>query len=103
MNIIANNTASKNIIVIYTDEILDLSSYFTFSEAAEMVRGSPLPSSIFVDMGKTRQLFDSGRAMLQALHQMAGGPMNPIYLTNVGSDIKSQLALERMPMTMVLT
>lgn len=103
MNIIANTTDSKNIIVIYTDETLDLSSYFTFSEAAEMARKSALPASIFVDMDKTRQLFDSGRAMLQTLHQMAGGLITPIYLTNVDPVIKNQLALERMPTTMILT
>lgn len=103
MNIIANTSESRNIIVIQADESLDLSSYFTFSEAATMARKSLQDTSIFVDLAKTRTLFDSGRAMLQSLHQMAGVLKNPVYLTNVEPGIKSQLEQGRMPSMMILS
>jgi hypothetical protein len=44
-----------------------------------------------VDLAKTRQLFDSGKAILLNLRQITGHLKSRISLTNVGPEIARQL------------
>lgn len=97
MRIFIESSESKNVILIFADERLDLSAYGTFSEAATIATNNPLATAIVVDLGRTKQLFDSGKAMLLTLHQMAGRLKNRIYLTNVGPGIKHQLSQGAIP------
>jgi len=97
MRIFIESSESKNVILIFADERLDLSAYGTFSEAAWIASNNPLATAIVVDLGRTKQLFDSGKAMLLSLHKMAGRLKNRIYLTNVGPGIKHQLSQGKIP------
>ena len=91
MHIFIESTESKNVILISVDEQLDLSAYSTFNEAASIATNNPLTTAIVVDLGRTKRLFDSGKAMLLALHRLAGHLKDKIYLTNVAPEIRLQL------------
>ena len=95
MNVFVEKTESGDVILISADERLDLFAYQSFGEAANLAINNPGPSAIVVDLGKTRQIFDSGKAMLLTLHQRAGRLKDRIYLTNVGSGIKHKLTQGR--------
>jgi anti-anti-sigma regulatory factor len=95
MNVFVKNTKAGNVILISADERLDLFAYEAFGEAANLAINNPRPSAIVVDLGKTQQLFDSGKAMLLTLHQRAGRLKDRIYLTNVGAEIKHKLTQGR--------
>jgi len=95
MNVFVENTTSGDVILISADERLDLFAYGAFGEAANLAMNNPRSSAIVVDLGKTQQLFDSGKAMLLTLHRRAGRLKNRIYLTNVGSEIKHKLTQGR--------
>lgn len=91
MKIIVENIESGKVIYICADERLDLTAYGIFDEAAALAVSNPSSSAIVVDLGKTQQLFDSGRAMLLTLRERAGHLKNKIYLANVGPEIKYKL------------
>jgi len=91
MDIIIEQLKPRNIMLISTDERLDLSVCESFSRAASMASKDPFVTAIVVDLAKTRQLFDSGKAMLLYLRQIAGHLKSRICLTNVGPEIARQL------------
>lgn len=94
-----NFSASKefsNTLLIYTDESLDLSSLWKFKEAEQVINNNPQISTVVVNLGKTRKMFDSGKSVLLAFQQATGNVINRIYLTNVDEKIEQQLIRSKL-------
>jgi anti-anti-sigma regulatory factor len=91
------NSLAGEVILIRAGERLDLSAYDGFDEAAAMARNHPASEAIVVDLSGTRELFDSGRAMLLALRDRAGRLKSRIYLTNAVPKIKHKLSQGEFP------
>ena len=97
MKIVVKDTAAGNVVFIRADERLDLTAYDMFGEAASLAIDNPQSSAIVVDLGKTQQLFDSGKAMLLTLRERAGRLKDRIYLANARPEIKHKLAQGKFP------
>lgn len=97
MKIDVKESDSGNVVFIRVDECLDMTAYTLFGEAAALAVSNPMFSAIVVDLGKTQQLFDSGRAMLLTLRERAGRLKNRIYLANARPEIKLKLTQGTFP------
>jgi hypothetical protein len=91
------NSVAGEVILVCADERLDLSAYNGFNEAIVLVAENPLLEAIVVDLVRTRQLFDSGKAMLLTLRGRAGHLKNRIYLANIAPELKHKLSQDRFP------
>ena len=85
------------IILVHADKRLDLTAYDGFGEAARLAGKRPRSRAIVVDLAKTRQLFDSGKAMLLTLRQRAGRLKNRIYLANATPEVRRKLKQGKFP------
>ena len=70
---------SGDVIFIRVDEHLDSSAYNIFRDAASLALSVPSSKAIIVDLGKTRHLSDSGKAILMTLYLRAGRLKNRLY------------------------
>jgi len=91
------SSVAGDVVLIHADDRLDLMAYNDFSEAAALVAENPDSEAIVVDLGETRELFDSGRAMLLTLRERAGRLKNRIYLTNAIPEVKRKLSQGKFP------
>jgi anti-anti-sigma regulatory factor len=91
------NSLAGDVILVSVGERLDLSAYGGFGEAVALVKDNPSSEAIVVDLHSTRQLFDSGKAMLLTLREHAGRLRNRIYLTNAVPEIKRKLSQGKFP------
>ena len=89
-------TELNTVVLISANESLDLSAFRKFKEATSIARNNSLNTTIVVDLNITRQLFDSGKAALLALHQTTRHFKNRIRLTNVEPEIEQQLNLGKL-------
>lgn len=89
-------TSLNAVVLIKAGQSLDLSAFRKFKDATNIARNHSLNTTIVVDLNITRQLFDSGKAALLALHQSTGHFKNRIRLTNVEPQIEQQLNLGKL-------
>ncbi|MBC8210036.1 MAG: hypothetical protein H8E21_03140 [Gammaproteobacteria bacterium] len=97
MDIFIEQLTPRSVVLISTDERLDLSACEAFNQAASIACSNPFATAIVVDLAKTRQLFDSGKAILLNLRQIAGHLKSRIFLSNVGPEIAHQLQQGSFP------
>ena len=91
MKINIENTESGDVIFIRADEHLDSTAYDAFGTAASLGINTPSSTAIIIDLGRTNQLLDSGKAMLMTLHLRAGRLKNKLYIANVNAEITRKL------------
>lgn len=95
MKLATIHTPVGKVIIIETDETLDLTSNGVFLDASRLAE-HPDISSIEVDLAKTLTIRDSGLAMLLMLRKLTDSNRNRIRLVNCGSLIRSRLATINM-------
>lgn len=91
------NSLAGDVILVSVDERLDMYAYGGFDEAVVLAKNTPASEAIVVDLAGTRQLFDSGRAMLLALREHAGHLKSRIYLMNAAPEIRRKLNRGKFP------
>ena len=91
MKINIQNSKSGDVIFIRAGESLDSTAYNTFGEAASLAISLPSSKAIVLDLGRTLQLPDSGRAILMTLYLRAGRLKNKLYITNANPKIHDKL------------
>jgi anti-anti-sigma regulatory factor len=89
------DTSSGRVIIIETDEDLDLSSYEVFVHACRLAE-YPDMSTIEVNLANTKNIRGSGVDMLLMLHARANGLSNRIRLVNCSAKIRRQLTTSRV-------
>jgi len=88
-------TSSGRVVIIETDEDLDLRSRDVFVYACKLAEYADV-SGIEVNLGKTRNIRASGVDMLLMLHQRMNGLSDRIRLVNCRANIRHQLATSRV-------
>ena len=91
------STSDGKVIIIETDERLDLCAHGVFVQACKLAE-CPNMQAILVNLGKTRQILDSGLAMLLMLRDHVGHLGQYIKLFNCSPEIRNRL-LESPVMT----
>lgn len=90
-------TSDGRVILIEADERLDLSAHSVFVQACNLAE-HPNLLVIMVNLGRTRDILDSGLAMLLMLRDRAGHISKRIKLFNCAPEIRNRL-LESPVMT----
>jgi anti-anti-sigma regulatory factor len=90
-------TSDGRVILIEADERLDLSAHSVFVQACKLA-DHPNLLVIMVNLARTRDILDSGLAMLLMLHDRAGHISKRIKLFNCAPEIRNRL-LESPVMT----
>jgi anti-anti-sigma regulatory factor len=91
------STSDGRVIIIETDERLDLCAHGVFVQACKLAE-YPNIRAILVNLGKTRHILDSGLAMLLMLRDHVGHFGQCIKLFNCSPEIRNRL-LESHVMT----
>lgn len=91
MKLATIHTSVGRVVTIETDEDLDLRSHGVFVHACTLAEHPEL-KAIEVNLGKTRNIRDSGLAMLLMLRERTGWDGNRIRLVNCSPGIRSRLA-----------
>jgi anti-anti-sigma regulatory factor len=91
MKLAAIQTSIGRVIAIETDEDLDLRSHGVFVDACKLA-DDPHLKAIEVNLGRTRNIRDSGLAMLMMLRESTSRVSNRIRLVNCSPEIRSRLA-----------
>jgi anti-anti-sigma regulatory factor len=91
------STSDGRVILIETDERLDLCAHGVFVQACKLTEHPDL-KAIMVNLGKTRHILDSGLAMLLMLRDHVGHLGQYIKLFNCSPEIRNRL-LESHVMT----
>jgi hypothetical protein len=84
------STSDGRVILIETDERLDLCAHGVFVQACKLAE-YPNLQAILVNLGKTRHILDSGLAMLLMLRDHAGHFGQRIKLFNCSPEIRNRL------------
>ena len=90
-------TSDGRVILIEADERLDLSAHSMFVQACKLAE-HPNLLVIMVNLGRTRDILDSGLVMLLMLRDRAGHISKRIKLFNCAPEIRNRL-LESPVMT----
>lgn len=88
-------TSDGRVILIEADERLDLSAHSVFVQACKLAE-YPNLLTIIVNLGKTRDILDSGLAMLLMLRDRAGHISKRIKLFNCTPEIRNRLLESRV-------
>jgi hypothetical protein len=88
-------TPEGRVIAIDVDESLDLRVHSLFVQACELVAGSE-SGAIEVNVANTRQVRDSGLAMLMMLGQRAAGLAGGVRLVNCAPELRRWLRARRL-------
>lgn len=83
------------VISTQTDEELDLRSHGVFVDACRLAK-YPEPSTIDVNLTRTRTIRASGMAMLLTLQKITGWERSRIRLLNCNPEIRKQLVTSPM-------
>ena len=94
MKLAAINSSEGRVILIETDQRLDLSVHGVFVQACRLAEYPDL-RGIEVNLGKTRQILDSGLAMLLMLRDRVGHFARYIKLYNCSPEIRNRLLESR--------
>lgn len=81
---------ADSVFTIEIDERLDLRFHRAFTYACELAEDTGA-QTIEVDLAHTRQVNDSGLAMLLMLYRRAGLPQGQIRLLNCRPEVRSRL------------
>ncbi len=90
MKLAAVNTPDGRVILIETDERLDLCAHGVFVQACELAEYPDL-RAILVNLVKTRDILDSGLAMLLMMRDRVGYFGQYIKLINCSPEIRNRL------------
>ena len=88
-------TSDGRVILIEADERLDLSAHSVFVQACKLAE-HPNLLAIIVNLGKTRDILDSGLAMLLMLRDRADHISKRIKLFNCTPEIRNRLLESRV-------
>jgi len=88
-------TSSGRVVIIETDEDLDLRSHDVFVHACKLAK-YPDVNAIEVNLVNTRNIRASGVDMLLMLHQRTNGSSDRIRLVNCSARIRLQLTTSRV-------
>ena len=91
------SSLAGDVILVRADKRLDLLAYGCIDEVAELAEKNPSSEAIIIDLGGTRELFDSGKATLLAMRERAGRLKSRIYLANLTLEMKRKLSQGKFP------
>lgn len=89
------STSDGRVIIIETDERLDLCAHGVFAQACKLAEYPDL-QAILVNLGKTMQILDSGLAMLLMLRDHASHLGQCLKLFNCSPEIRNRLLKSRV-------
>jgi hypothetical protein len=98
----SGESGASKVIAIEIHERLDLSVHGRFVQACRLA-ALPGSDAIELDVGRTRDILDSGLAMLLMLHRCAGPLRNRIRLVNCSPEMRSRLQAHKMDTHFQLT
>ncbi len=91
MKIIVEGSSEVKILRIVIGERFDLSAYQPFGDAIERALADRQITAIVVDFCETRQLFDSGMAILLDMTERARSLRIPLCVINASPQIRHKL------------
>ncbi|MGB7930821.1 MAG: hypothetical protein WCH04_01115 [Gammaproteobacteria bacterium] len=95
MKLSTNHTSIGRVITIEVDEVLDLQSHGIFVDACKLAEHHD-QNTIDVNLRNTRNIRDSGLAMLLMLREITGCESDSIRLVNFSPEIRGQLITSKV-------
>ena len=93
MNIVVDDLKEGRVVRVNVGHRLDLTAYKHFSELTVRAVDDPRIVSIVVDFSDTKQVFDSGKAILFDLIMRANYLKIPLRMVNASTDVSLKLSL----------